>query len=845
MRAPTNDNRAVTSAEAPEVARPRTWRRVLILLPAGFLTVAGLAWIILSVLLPRPPVYINIRWQPDVSESQRGQLERRFHLAAPRNTEGTTWQYELEDASTANIRLIVQSERVADTQHLNRVRFRPEFAQDRSRHILLYSFLVGILGAAIVAVQIVRTPRPIPFPIPTRKELAAHLRSAMVSARTPSPAERRASMWPIASGVLFAAAAILVSMSFAGVAMLQGAIALLVVYTCGYVAGVLFLPNPDGIAWATIRTLTGLLLTSIAFLLSLVLSVPWFLGPAAVVGCAAWVGRWQAFSWSWAVPRLRWDGLGAALIVLVLLSPITITFFYMAPGSFPPVFYNVDTPAVVEKVHALVGADSYPPPSLSNLGARRTYHYGTQAMAALISRISGMRPHHSLFLVVLPLLALGVAAAAVAAARRMAPGVPSSLAVPLLLISTPGLWTSFWAGFSPQLGSFVTSGLSLDQFVGDVGIWGILSNEAKNVGGDFVILASIAGIASSNVIGWLTPAFLIGSAIIIKTPAGVALVAGLLLAEAWQIVRSRRFQPSALALAAAAIFAATFAAFFMGSYEQAFRVELFPLYHVRTVVAAVNPAWFLADILWLVLPALLLVGARTNRPEWQTSFLLMAIAPVILVNVTRLVHVAETGGGAGDDWMQILHSTPFMLHALALTIIGSQWNRLGGSRRTVVLLALLSVVAPVVVAAGRYSYLLVRNPENGHEFADNRPLGEALARIPTHGSVIVTNDLRYPAQNFSRDERQMQIPALLGHQAFAANYAYEVVPAARERRELQQLLQRSEWTDAIDRAARANGWTHFVVRKDYPHPAPVPLERIYENQAYAVFRFRDAAAGGT
>jgi hypothetical protein len=80
----------------------------------------------------------------------------------------------------------------------------------------------------------------------------------------------------------------------------------------------------------------------------------------------------------------------------------------------------------------------------------------------------------------------------------------------------------------------------------------------------------------------------------------------------------------------------------------------------------------------------------------------------------------------------------------------------------------------------------------------------------------------------------MQIPALFGHQAFAVNFSYEPV---EERRDLQRLLQRPQWSDAILAAARMYHWTHFVIRKDYIHPAPIPLEQIFENDLYAVFRF--------
>ncbi|MBF8300548.1 MAG: hypothetical protein HW394_918, partial [Acidobacteria bacterium] len=172
--------------------------------------------------------------------------------------------------------------------------------------------------------------------------------------------------------------------------------------------------------------------------------------------------------------------------------------------------------------------------------------------------------------------------------------------------------------------------------------------------------------------------------------------------------------------------------------------------------------------------------------------------------------------------------------AFALSLASRRWGRLGRPRRAVFLLALALVIVPAAAAAARYSFGLLRDPESGHDFVDNRPLAEALVVIPTEGTIIVTNDLRYPAGHFTRDDRQMQIPALFGHQAFAVNYAYESV---EERRGLQQLLQRPEWSGAIPEAARTYHWTHLVIRKDYVHPVPIPLEQIFENQVYAVFRF--------
>ena len=824
------------------VRSPR-WLRALGGLAAAFVVVTALTWGILSLIWPDSPVYIHVRWKPEVTDSRRVELERRFHLTDGQRTEGTTWKYRLDDASTANIRAIVQNDRVDDTDHVNRTRYRPELAQDRTLQLLLYSLTIGSIGSVLLFVLAARSQAG-SFRVPSSSELIAAAAAMLASARARDPILRASTdVSPLQSrrataAVLFAAVLASVAMTwFAGAALWSSAAALVVVYACGYLVGSLLVDPVDVPSWAVIRTITGLLLTEMGFLLSLVLSVPWFSGPVVLLATAVWFRGRRAFSWPHCAVRLRWDGIATGVLVVVLLAPIGITFFYMAPGSFPPVLYNVDTAPVLEKVPALVAGNTYPPESLSNVGVRRAYHYGTQAIAAVISRSSGLLPHHALFLIVLPLLTAGVVAAAVAVARHVSPALPRSVTVPLLLISTPSLSSVFWDKFGPQLWTALASGgFSVGQMVGDHRLWGILSNEGKNIGGDFLILGSIAAMAAAPFRGWSLAAFLIGSAIVVKVPAGVALLGGLLLAETWQAVAARRFRPTPLMVMAGAVFIATYVVFLKGSSQSTFRVVPFPLYHLRDIVESGSLSGFVLDLAWLFLPVLIVLTARVGDPERRSApILLMGIAPILIVNATRLDSTGAGGAGASSDWLQILHSVPFMLHAFALGFASRRWARLGRPRRAAVLLTLALAILPVAAAAGHYSLRLLRDPRSGHEFVDNRSLAEALAVVPTDGTIIVTNDLRYPAENFTRDDRQMQLPALFGHQAFAVNYAYEVVPEGR--RELQTLLQQPEWSDAIPEAARTHHWTHLVIRKDYVHPAPIPLEQVFENDFYAVFLF--------
>jgi len=184
---------------------------------------------------------------------------------------------------------------------------------------------------------------------------------------------------------------------------------------------------------------------------------------------------------------------------------------------------------------------------------------------------------------------------------------------------------------------------------------------------------------------------------------------------------------------------------------------------------------------------------------------------------------------------------PVLAGGIAVVFASSGWPAFSAARKAVVALAAALTFVPPALVSLYYSRVLVEAPQAAHEFVDNHALGEALRVIPVDGSLLVTNDLRYPAGGFARTNRQMQIPALFGHQAFAINYAYEVYGFSPERMALQKLLEQEDWTSAIDDAARRHGWTHFIVRKDASHPRDIPLTRIFDSPEYEVFRFPPAA----
>ena len=127
----------------------RPWR-ILFVLVGAFVVMTAAAAGVLSLTLSRDPVPVHVRWKRGTSDAERAALEQRFHLTEGVVTKGTTRAYLLADTSTGNIRAMVQHPSVEDTADVNRLRFRPAFAHDRDRRLIVFSVVAGALGAVAV-----------------------------------------------------------------------------------------------------------------------------------------------------------------------------------------------------------------------------------------------------------------------------------------------------------------------------------------------------------------------------------------------------------------------------------------------------------------------------------------------------------------------------------------------------------------------------------------------------------------------------------------------------------------------------------------------------------------------
>jgi hypothetical protein len=124
--------------------------RIALVFVAAFAVSTAVAAGLLSLTLSTDPPPIHVRWKPATSEAERAELERRFGLRQGEFTEGTTYAYLLTDTSTDNIRALVQDPLVDDTANINRLRYRPSFANDRERRLIFFSVVAGGILSVLV-----------------------------------------------------------------------------------------------------------------------------------------------------------------------------------------------------------------------------------------------------------------------------------------------------------------------------------------------------------------------------------------------------------------------------------------------------------------------------------------------------------------------------------------------------------------------------------------------------------------------------------------------------------------------------------------------------------------------
>ena len=116
----------------------------------GTLPSGALSTLQVTALPPPPPDRVQIRWTPD-ADQERADLETRYSLhdgVGRGNPDDRTWLYEIDNATPANLRALVNEPRVADTHLIDRERLL--LAPQESRRTRLWRRL-PLLGTRSIS----------------------------------------------------------------------------------------------------------------------------------------------------------------------------------------------------------------------------------------------------------------------------------------------------------------------------------------------------------------------------------------------------------------------------------------------------------------------------------------------------------------------------------------------------------------------------------------------------------------------------------------------------------------------------------------------------------------------
>ena len=569
-------------------------------------------------------------------------------------------------------------------------------------------------------------------------------------------------------------------------------------------------------------------------------------------------------------PAWSWYAVVSLLFVALYAFPILFASAWMGMGDAPPVFFDVDTPYYLSQVHALARSESYPPFSLNTLGVVKGYHYGVQLSAALLTRFGGLPAHKALFWVVMPMFLVGKLAVvwrlASIAARN---GVPHCLAVLCLLFMVAYPVGGIYFNVLPLL--FVEPMMALRHFgdvIFEVGHFDTGFPMASTLAGSFIAYLTALLICDQSLKYRLSAIVItVGCLPIFKSPHFVAIGAFVGSWAIYQLVVLRRTGPL-IAAAGALVLGVISLRQVLGGISLQINFDVFEhsagwLEEIGVFDHAV--LLMTVAIYVTVLSALAArqrsmsragaVGAK-NDSDWYNNsaqpiqtltavpwFFVVVTVPIICLPYILVVNVAKPDGTTFEtfDTFQWLTPVPWILAFVTLLQVAWVWPLLRREGRRVAGALLIALTALPVIAKVYESDVLLSNPENWHEFADNGAILPALARIPLKGSVIVTNDVRYPANAYIRDDKQFQIAALFGHQAYAAVLGYDPSPDEAERREEQNMLQRPAWDRKLTDIACRRGWTHVLLSKRVPYVRSVPGKLLYDGPGYMVFKLANCA----
>ncbi|HVI89226.1 MAG TPA: hypothetical protein VM659_13035 [Dongiaceae bacterium] len=520
----------------------------------------------------------------------------------------------------------------------------------------------------------------------------------------------------------------------------------------------------------------------------------------------------------------------SALVLLLPLSVVLVRAVLAGSGAFPKFIFYSDDAFDLAMIRSLLASPQIPPESLTFLNGSKPYHFGTLEAVANLVRLTGLQPHVAQFYVAFPVIECGIIGAAWLLLKRIGPGLPRLLAACILVVAFNSNQSDFKLSF--RLFDAISHAVKAGSFAAEPSLQYLVVH-LPTFGARMIcwFLLALMFMWQRRLARWMA-AVLVGSLALVDPFYFVA--AGLLIGI-WSVYRAikehswQEILPPVLALAIGIVIGRL-----LGSGGTSFKVVFAPLACTyctdNTVEIFRNLALLIAIGLGLTLCFWRHVAVQGKI--WLLASLLLLLA----INLTALFFADQPE--PNFNWFRLAGIASMLIASFVALAIADTWPNLKRSGRIVVTLL---VVVATLIPIGRIpmvSAQVAANPGRGSDVTQTAALAEAMQQIPVAGSVVVTNDLRYPVIDYRYTLKNPLVSALFGHQCYFCNGDGEAdLPGAGQRLAEVQQLAAPDWSTAITDLASRNHWTHFLVHKNWSHPAAIPLRLVFENDQYAVYAF--------
>jgi len=440
--------------------------------------------------------------------------------------------------------------------------------------------------------------------------------------------------------------------------------------------------------------------------------------------------------------------------------PIILQSFRMGIGKFPAEFYSVDTPYYLNFVYTFLKNNNWPITSLTNNGIIFNTHIGTSALAALISLITQIPPHQ-VYLLILPLLFSFSLFFIIYDIIITIFSNFSSFFIKFLLFLVFLLSTNQFYFKDPSTVNLILHLLNYNTFPFLFGNFNEIFFKIQNYQAYFPLLTSLYGkllvliwvrtIFSMNRFNnyFITFIFISCTLIIFKIPYAPLIIYGSILKLYFDYLDDK--QSLNFLFIILIIFTNVFFYLILTPEATSFASPTKIIFSPAISTFNLN---LIISILIFLIPGIFFY--RRNKINKFNKLFLYILLPPILFSCFFTI---QNSNSPQLFILLPIFSFLFLMNTLEYSVL---YNK-------VLIFLLFILLIPPIFSNINYINVLLLDKNNSHEYVDNRIIANALLRIPVHGSVIATNDLYYPANNYVRYNRQYQISSIFGHQQYASD----------------------------------------------------------------------------